>query len=102
MQTTEKHWHGWKVSHTFCYVEIVRRSTSHLLVSTQDTSKHGIRRMVNLNCLAIENEERKQVIESLVKGLCHVLAQSTDVSVIESCPDRLASKKEAVVCLLSK
>ena len=53
--------------------------------------------MVNLYCLAIKNEERKHVIESLVKGLCHVLAQSTDVSVIESCPDRLASKKEAVV-----
>lgn len=66
-------------------------------------SQHAVRRMLNLYCVAILNEENGDTNESLVKGLCHVLAQSQDPSVIDAGVGHLRAaetKKEALLSIL--
>jgi hypothetical protein len=58
--------------------------------------------MTNLYCLALLKEENTQVIESLVKGLCRVLSQSTDLFITDTCSKRLESKKETLVPILKQ
>ena len=45
--------------------------------------------MANLFCVALSNEQDQDVVTSLAKGLCHVLMQARDPSILDACSRRL-------------
>jgi hypothetical protein len=56
--------------------------------------------MTVVYCLALVNEEKDDATPFLLRGLCHVLVQSKDPSILETCPKLLFAKKELLIPIL--